>query len=104
VAKDIFDRLARGRPPQIEGTASPQTGRVGQKARLKTILTDVLANGPAPTTLVLERGAAHGFTRKQLWSTREQMKIVAFKETGKLCGRWFLVLPQHVPTAGGVTP
>jgi hypothetical protein len=74
-------------------------------ADLKTFLIDVLMNGPAPTTLVQERGAAHGFTRKQLWSTREQMKIVAFKETGKPRGRWFLALPQHAgyPSTAGNT-
>src|SRR6478752_5128560 len=98
VARDIFKRLSAGRPPPTEET-KPQLGRAAVKARLKTLLTDVLANGPAPTTLVLERGGAHGSTRKQLWCARERMKIVAFKETGPR-GRWFLALPQHTGHPG----
>jgi hypothetical protein len=100
MAKDIFDRLSAGRPLQIEEAIKPQPGRAALKARLKTLLTDVLANGPAPTTLVQERGAAHGFSRKQLWDAREKMKIVAFKEIGKRHGRWFLALPQHAGYPG----
>jgi hypothetical protein len=58
---------------------------------------DVLANGPVPVTIVEERGAAHGLSKKQLRCTRVQMNIVAFKETGKLNGRWFWALPRHAP-------
>jgi hypothetical protein len=75
-------------------------------ADLKTFLMDVLANGPAPATLVKEHGAAHGFTKKQLRYAREQMNIIAFKETGKIHGRWFWVLPhdnRSIPTQR-VTP
>ena len=89
MAKDIFERLSTGRPPE-EPVKQPRRGD-----DRKTFLVDVLMNGPVPTTLVHQRGAAHGFTRKQLWSAREQMKIVAIKETGKYGGRWFLALPQH---------
>ena len=86
----LFERLDRGRPPTEE--AIKQSRRhAGQKA----LIQDVLANGPAPATLVEERGAAHGFTKKQLRSAREQMKIVAFKEVGKPHGRWIWALPQH---------
>ena len=89
MAKDIFERLARGRPPE----APIKRPRMGDDR--KTFLIDILMNGPVPTNLVHQRGAAHGFTRKQLWSAREQMKIVAFKEVGKRRGRWFLALQQH---------
>ena len=99
VARDIFSRLGAGRPPPIEET-KPQLGRAAVKARLKTLLTDVLANGPAPTTLVLERGGAHGFSRKQLYCARQQMNIVAFKEVGKRHGCWFLALPQYAGYPG----
>ena len=37
---------------------------------------------PAPATLVEERGAAHGFSKKQLRRTREQMGIIAFRLEG----------------------
>jgi hypothetical protein len=92
---DIFARLRKERPPQIAETAKPQPRKSVLRARLKTLLMDVLANGPVPTTIVYERGAAHGFTKKQLWATRVRMKIVAFKEE-KYHGRWFLALPHQV--------
>ena len=95
VARDIFDRLNAGRLSPTEEATKLQLRKGNPKTRLKIILMDVLASGPAPTTIVLERGQAHGFTRKQLWAAREKMKIVAFKETGKTYGRWFLALPQH---------
>jgi hypothetical protein len=88
---NLFERLSAGRPPPPEEPVKQP--RWGDDR--KTFLVDVLMNGPVPTTLVHQRGAAHGFTRKQIWSTREKMKIVAFKETGKPRGRWFLALPQH---------
>ena len=97
---DIFERLGRGRPPPTEEASKPQLRGADPKAQLKTLLADVLANGPAPTTLVQERGAAHGFSKKQLWDAREKMKIVAFKEIGKRHGRWFLALPQHAGYPG----
>jgi hypothetical protein len=97
----LFERLDKGRPPTEE--VVKQSRRGGDR---KAFLLDILVNGPAPTTLVHQRGAAHGFTRKQLWSAREQMKIVAFKEVGKPRGRWFLALPQHAgyPSTAGNTP
>lgn len=64
-------------------------------ADLKTFLVDILMGGPAPANLVIARGIERGFSRKQLWSAREQLKIVAFKEVGKPHGRWFLALPTH---------
>jgi hypothetical protein len=94
--KDIFERLSAGRPQQTE-KAHEQPRRGDDR---KTFLVDILMNGPAPTTLVYQRGAARGFTKKQLWDAREKMKIVAFKETGKHGGRWFLALPQHAGYPG----
>ena len=93
---NLFERLKEGRPPPTE-EAIKQPRRGDDR---KTFLLDVLVNGPVPTTLVHQRGAAHGFTRKQLWCAREQMKIVAFKEVGKIRGRWFLALPQHAGYPG----
>ena len=87
---DIFERLNAGRPPQIEEPIKQSRRR----ADLKTFLMDVLMNGPAPATLIEERGAAHGFTEKQLRYAREQMNIVAFKETGRPHGRWLWALPH----------
>ena len=81
----LFERLDKGRPPPIE-KAIKQPRRSADR---RTFLLDMLANGPIPATLVEERGTAHGFTRKQLRYVREQMNIEAFKEVGRLNGRWF---------------
>ena len=89
---NLFERLNKGRSPQIEEPIKQSRKHAGQKALIK----DVLANGPAPATLVAERGAAHGFTKKQLSYARRQMRVVSFKEVGKTNGRWFWALPQHV--------
>ena len=75
----LFERLKEGRPPQIEEPVKQSRRHADQKALIK----DVLANGPVPATLVEERGAAHGFTKKQLSYARRQMRIVSFKEVGK---------------------
>ena len=87
----LFERL--GRPPAAEAAVEQPQRRADSKA----LLMDVLANGPVPTTIIEERGAAHGLSKKQLRRTRGQMRIVAFKEVGKLHGRWFWALPRHAP-------
>jgi hypothetical protein len=90
VAKDIFERLARGRPPPTqEAIKQPPRRREDPKIFLK----DILAAGPAPATLIEERGAAHGFSKIQIRYARRQMKIISFKGPGK-GGRWFWVLPH----------
>ena len=81
----LFERLDKGRPPPTEEVIK-QPRRGDDR---KTFLLDVLANGPVPATTIEARGAAHGFSRKQLRYARQQMNIVAFKEVGRLNGRWF---------------
>jgi hypothetical protein len=81
----LFERLDKGRPPLPEKPI--RQPRRGDEPR--TLLLDVLANGPVAATLVEERGAAHGFSKKQLRYTREQMNFVSFKEVGRRNGRWF---------------
>jgi hypothetical protein len=102
MAKDIFKRLSAGRPPSPEGA-------VGQAPRRredpKLFLKDILTNGPAPVSLVIERAANRGFTKRQITYAREQMKIIALKGPGLDSG-WFWVLPhdnRSVPTQQ-VTP
>jgi hypothetical protein len=86
----LFDRLGKGQPPTTEGgIKQPPRRREGPKI----FLEDILANGPTPATLVIERGAAHGFTKRQITYAREQMKLIALKGTGK-DGCWFWVLPH----------
>ena len=87
---DLFERLDKGRPAQIEGIIKQPLRR---REDPKTLLKDVLANGPVPATLVEERGAAHGFSKVQIRYARRQMKIISFKGPGK-DGGWFWVLPH----------
>jgi hypothetical protein len=89
VAKDLFDRLRESRPA-IEGVIKQPLRR---RENPKTLLKDVLANGPVPATLVEERGAAHGFTKIQIRYARRKMNIISFKGPGK-DGGWFWVLPH----------
>ena len=81
----LFERLDKGRPPPTEKPIKQPR----RHADRKTFLLDVLANGPVPATIIEERGAAHGFSRKQLRCAKQQMKIVVFKEVGRRNGRWF---------------
>ena len=43
----------------------------------KTFITDVLVNGPVPTTTVLERGRERGLTKRQILYARELMNIIS---------------------------
>ena len=72
----LFERLKRGRPPQIE-----ERSNRSRRHASKIPLEDILSNGPAPTTLVIER-RQHGFTKKQISYARRQMRIVSFKGQG----------------------
>ena len=78
MAKDIFKRLSAGRPPAEEAIKQPR-----RREDPKIFLKDILANGPAPATLVIERGAERGFTKRQITYAREQMKLIALKGPGK---------------------
>ena len=93
---DLFKRLDAGRPPAVEEKIEQPRKQSRRSAGPKIFIADILVNGPAPSTLIEERGAAHGFTKKQLSYARRQMRIVSFKEVGKTNGRWFWALPQHV--------
>ena len=88
--KDIFERLSAGRPQQAE-RAHEQPPR--RREDPKIFLKDILANGPAPVNLVIERGAERGFTKRQITYAREQMKIIALKGPG-IDSCWFWVLPH----------
>jgi hypothetical protein len=89
MAKDIFKRLSAGRPQQTEKAHEQPRRREDPKIFLK----DILANGPAPANLVIERGAERGFTKRQITYAREQMKLIALKGPG-IDGCWFWVLPH----------
>jgi hypothetical protein len=90
---EVFDPFVRHRDEKTpsEPTERP-IRRYGTDPRL--LLKAVLVSGPVPATIVVERGAAHGLTKKQLRSAREEMNIIAFKETGRPHGRWLWALPR----------
>ena len=92
----LFERLDKERPPQTRVVTNQQR-RSADGA--KAFLLDILTNGPVPTTLIHERGAARRFSKKQLIRAKRNTGVVAFKEKGKITGRWFLALPQHDPDA-----
>ena len=75
VARDIFKRLSAGQPPAEGVTRQPPRRREDPK----TFLQDILANGPAPANLVIERGAERGFAKRQITYAREQMKPLPSK-------------------------
>jgi len=54
----------------------------------KNFILDVLTNGPVPTKIILARGAQRGLTKRQITWAKENMEIIAFKETGAR-GPWF---------------
>jgi hypothetical protein len=94
VTKDIFERLKK-RQPTERAIEQPR-----RREDPKIFLKDILANGPAPANLIIERGAERGFSWVQIRYARRQMKIISFKGLGKY-GRWFWVLPhdnRSIPT------
>ena len=81
----LFERLDKGRPPPTEEPIKQPRRRDDRR----TFLLDVLANGPVPATLIEERGAAHGFSRKQLRYARGANEHCCFQRGGRRNGRWF---------------
>jgi hypothetical protein len=106
MAKDIFERLSAGRPQPAKKPTEGATKRpadpklIARWMRAKKInafLANILARGPIATVSIQRRGAEHGFTRMQLWRTKDQMGIVAFRKGMGANGRWFWTLPQNGP-------
>jgi hypothetical protein len=92
----LFERLSAERPPQIEEAVKPPRRHNDRII----FLLDVLVSGPVPVTCIREWAAARGFTKKQLRSAKEQIDIIAFKETGSMTGRWLWALPHHAQYTG----
>ena len=70
----------RGGRHRIEGAIKPRSRREDPKI----FLADILSNGPAPATLVKERGKARGFTKvtNPLRPTADEYRFV--QRTGKV--------------------
>ena len=100
---NLFDRLSTGRPRQVKKATERRPRNAGfvaqgvKDAKIKAFLLDILAKGPAPTTTIQKRGAAQGFTRKQLWRAKKLIGIISFRKGRGFEGRWFWTLPQNTP-------
>ena len=103
MAKDIFNRLAQGRPPSGKKTTdqrrrnADRIARGIQETNAKVFLMDALQNGPVPAAIIKELGAARGFDRARLWEAKQQIRAGSFKMKGKFNGCWFWTLTQHTP-------
>ena len=73
----------------IRGGRRPKSRSNSRRDDQRAFLLDVLVSGPVPVTRIEERGAAHGFSKKQLIYAKQHMGIVVFKEVGRRNGRWF---------------
>ena len=98
VARDIFRRLRAGRLPAAEESAKQprkNTDRVSRwkrKTDADIFLKRVLTNGPMPTAVIEELGAARRFSKRQLECAKQRIGATAFKKKGKLRGCWFWTL------------
>ena len=76
-------------------TAGKPTKARGLNAQ--EFLLDILAGGPVLQKTIIERGAARGFSYKQLWKAKGPLGIEDFRERGLKSGPSYWAFPQHVP-------
>jgi putative DNA primase/helicase len=69
----------------------------GQQSGAMGFLLDILANGPASVKIIEERAGVRGISKAQLDRAKRRACVAAFKEPGRIDGRWFWSLPQHAP-------
>jgi hypothetical protein len=104
----LFERLAQERlspteePVKQSRKNADLVSRWKQKTAAEAFLTDVLANGPMPTAIIEELGAARKFNKKQLWHAKQRIGATAFKKKEKN-GCWFWALVQHAPHPASTT-
>ena len=103
MAKDIFERLAKGKPLPTEEPVKQSRKRADlvarwkQKTEAETFLMNILADGPMPAAIIEELGAARKFSKMQLWHTKQRIGVVAFKKKGKFDSGWLWSYPQNAP-------
>jgi hypothetical protein len=79
---------------EIMETEAGNSGRANRKDA-EDFLSKRLAWGPVPTDDIEEEAKAHGISVSgALKRARQKLGVEAFKEEGKLDGRWFLKLPE----------
>ena len=104
---DLFKRLSAGRPQQAKKTTERRLKNAdfvaqGEKdAKIKSFLLTILEKGPVPAATIQKRGAAQGFTRKQLWRAKRLLGIISFKKGQGFVSRWFWV---RAPLANMIKP
>ena len=103
MAKDIFERLAKGKPLPTEEPVKQSRKRADlvarwkQKTEAEAFLMTVLADGPMSAAIIEELGAARKFSKMQLWHAKQRIGAVAFKKKGKFDSGWLWSLPQNAP-------
>jgi hypothetical protein len=95
----LFERLGKPREAKKSTERRPKNaGFVAQgekDAKIKAFLLDILAKGPVPTTTIQNRGAAQGFTKKQLWRAKRLLGIISFRKGRGFEARWLWARAQH---------
>src|SRR6476660_1355439 len=104
---NLFEKLNEGRQPPAAPPIKKSTERrpknagfvaQGEKdAKIKNFLLDILAKGPVQTTTIQKRGAAQGFTKKQLWRAKRLLGIISFRKGQGFEARWLWARAQHDP-------
>ena len=69
-----------------------RVSRWKRKTDAEIFLKGVLTNGPMPTAVIEELGAARRFSKRQLECAKQRIGATAFKKKGKLRGCWFWTL------------
>jgi DNA polymerase len=81
-----------------EAIAASRPGKA-HAPNARDFLNDILAGGKVLAKIVIERGAAKGFSYDQLWRAKKMLGIEDFREKGVQSGPSYWALPQHVPDA-----
>ena len=72
--------------------------RKAKAAPVREFVRDILTAGPVLQKVVVERGAAKGFSLDQLRRARDHIGARSFKRRGEnLNSPWMWALPEHIP-------
>jgi DNA polymerase I-like protein with 3'-5' exonuclease and polymerase domains len=82
----------------VEALALVRTMTKTKVNPVQEFLRDILANGPVLQKMIIERGAAKGFSLDQLRRQRDRLGARSFKRRGEnLNSPWMWALPEHLP-------
>jgi hypothetical protein len=79
-----------------EAIAASRPGKAKAPNALDFI-RDILAGGYVLSKTVIERGAAKGFSYKQLWRAKDALGVEDFKMKGVQAGPSYWAFPEYVP-------